>query len=302
MLQNTPEPADAKCLNLVVEAWCIAGNMKNAKRALHSIFSDLGCEPDEEVQFMCDETSRECARRPEQTRHRETQLDYKAECGVKDTDRDCYPKIDIALKHSLTRERIQTFALLAAGWARAGKISVASEILLSLATKDFDSSKIDLNAIVFDWAKKKWRRVTARARARTHTHTRCTNTHKMHTHTHTACARTHTQERERCLYLDKLRGVPICLRCRRWPSDVTAARTHTHIIQWPCYCRACLRCYELARMRSTLTQDRNLCMQVKGFDFTLPTLVKEQPPPSLEVVLSCAVPACMSLCLSSYLL
>jgi hypothetical protein len=199
MLQNTPEPADAKCLNLVVEAWCIAGNMKNAKRALHSIFSDLGCEPDEEVQFMCDETSRECARRPEQTRHRETQLDYKAECGVKDTDRDCYPKIDIALKHSLTRERIQTFALLAAGWARAGKISVASEILLSLATKDFDSSKIDLNAIVFDWAKKKWRRVTARG-ARTHTHTHDAQTHTKCTHTHTQRARAHTHKRERGVF------------------------------------------------------------------------------------------------------
>ena len=29
-------------------------------------------------------------------------------------------------------------------------------------------------------------------------------------------------ERERSL-LDKLRGVPTCQRCRRWPSDVTAA-------------------------------------------------------------------------------
>ena len=31
--------------------------------------------------------------------------------------------------------------------------------------------------------------------------------------------------RERCLYLDKLIGVPSCLRFRRWPSDVTAALT-----------------------------------------------------------------------------
>ena len=31
------------------------------------------------------------------------------------------------------------------------------------------------------------------------------------------------EERERCLYLDKLTGVPICVRFRRWPSDVTAA-------------------------------------------------------------------------------
>jgi hypothetical protein len=30
------------------------------------------------------------------------------------------------------------------------------------------------------------------------------------------------RERERCLYLDKLIGVPSCLRFRRWPSDVTA--------------------------------------------------------------------------------
>jgi hypothetical protein len=35
--------------------------------------------------------------------------------------------------------------------------------------------------------------------------------------------RTHMRERERCLDLDKLIGVPICLRFRRWPSDVTAA-------------------------------------------------------------------------------
>ena len=33
--------------------------------------------------------------------------------------------------------------------------------------------------------------------------------------------RTRKSERERSL-LDKLRGVPICQRCRRWPSDVTA--------------------------------------------------------------------------------
>jgi hypothetical protein len=35
--------------------------------------------------------------------------------------------------------------------------------------------------------------------------------------------RTWCGERERCLYLDKLIGVPSCLRFRRWPSDVTAA-------------------------------------------------------------------------------
>jgi hypothetical protein len=33
---------------------------------------------------------------------------------------------------------------------------------------------------------------------------------------------TRERERERCLYLDKLIGVPSCLRFRRWPSDVTA--------------------------------------------------------------------------------
>ncbi len=36
------------------------------------------------------------------------------------------------------------------------------------------------------------------------------------------------RERERSL-LDKLRGVPTCQRCRRWPSDVTAALFFTEV-------------------------------------------------------------------------
>jgi len=73
MLQNTPEPVDALCLNLVVEAWCIAGNMKKAKRALQSMCSDLGCESDEQVRFIiCIDTSRVCKRWTER-RHRKPQ-------------------------------------------------------------------------------------------------------------------------------------------------------------------------------------------------------------------------------------
>jgi pentatricopeptide repeat protein len=100
MLRQTGEAADALCLNLVVETWCIAGKMKDAQRALERMQSDLGCPPDEE-----------------------------------------------------------TYALLAAGWAQAGKLRVASDLLLSIASQGYDSSKMDLNTITYDWHSKKWRQV-----------------------------------------------------------------------------------------------------------------------------------------------
>jgi hypothetical protein len=100
MLRQTRQPATARCLNLVVETWCIAGSMKKAQKALERMQVELGCDADEE-----------------------------------------------------------TYALLAAGWAQTGKIRVASDVLLGLALKGYDSSKIDLNSIVFDWRAKKWRQV-----------------------------------------------------------------------------------------------------------------------------------------------
>jgi pentatricopeptide repeat protein len=100
MLRQTGEAADALCLNLVVETWCIAGKMKDAQRALERMQSDLGCPPDEE-----------------------------------------------------------TYALLAAGWAQSGKLRVASDLLLSIASQGYDSSKMDLNTITYDWHSKKWRQL-----------------------------------------------------------------------------------------------------------------------------------------------
>ena len=100
MLRQTGETADALCLNLVVETWCISGKMKDAQRALERMQSDLGCQPDEE-----------------------------------------------------------TYALLASGWAQAGKLRVASDLLLSIASQGYDSSKMDLNTITYDWHSKKWRQV-----------------------------------------------------------------------------------------------------------------------------------------------
>lgn len=93
-------PAEARCLNLVIETWCIKGNMKRARKALAAYKSDFGCQPDEE-----------------------------------------------------------TYALLAGGWARAGKIRESSDVVLSLAEKGFDPTQIKLNELVSDWNKGKWRQV-----------------------------------------------------------------------------------------------------------------------------------------------
>lgn len=49
MLDYTQEPGDAMCLNLVVETWCISGNMRQANKALARMRQDFGCEPDEQV-------------------------------------------------------------------------------------------------------------------------------------------------------------------------------------------------------------------------------------------------------------
>ena len=91
MLQRTGTPADALCVNLVVETWCIAFDIKQAQKVLVNMQSEWGCEADEE-----------------------------------------------------------TYALLAAGWAQAGKMNAASDVLLRLAGKGLDASKIDLNSILND--------------------------------------------------------------------------------------------------------------------------------------------------------
>jgi len=52
-----------------------------------------------------------------------------------------------------------TYALLAGGWSRAGKIRESSDMVLSLALRGFDASQFDLNSLVSDWNDGKWRQV-----------------------------------------------------------------------------------------------------------------------------------------------
>jgi pentatricopeptide repeat protein len=98
MIKRTGMQADALCINLVVEAWCIAGDMKTAKRVAVRLQEELKCDANE-----------------------------------------------------------QTFALIAAGWAKAGKPAVACNTLLSLTSSEYDAEKIKLNPIITDWTKNRWR-------------------------------------------------------------------------------------------------------------------------------------------------
>ena len=176
----------------------------------------------------------------------------------------------------LTRERIQTFALLAAGWARAGKVRVASDMLLSLANKDFDSSKIDLNAITFDWAKKKWRWVCTRSHTYSLTHS--------NTHTHTFKERERERDVHKCTHA--------CMHVGTLAHTTTAAATARHGIS------SKVACTLICRFQSrTLRMQR---VQVKGFDFTLPTVVKQQLPPTREAEVSCMCHACLHTALLAF--
>ena len=53
----------------------------------------------------------------------------------------------------------ETYALLAGGWSRAGKIRESADVVLSLAQKGFDPAQIKLNDLVSDWNNGKWRQV-----------------------------------------------------------------------------------------------------------------------------------------------
>ena len=74
----------------------------------------------------------------------------------------------------------ETYALLAGGWSRAGKIRESADVVLSLAQRGFDPTLIKLNDLVSDWNNGKWRQVLSPSLC-THSHT---HTH-MHTHMHT---------------------------------------------------------------------------------------------------------------------